>query len=144
MISYTIWNLNLCINIKNNSSHFILSSESKQNLSTPTPFPSGTDTFPSLFHFAQPSISTPLLSHYNLSVMFWIFLAQGVALFGGVALLDWMCQCGNGHLHPSPSYMEGCILVTVFRRKGRSFNSSCIRPSWMLPCSCLDDNRLNL
>jgi hypothetical protein len=42
----------------------------------------------------------PQHGRWNLTeednVMICICLAQGVALLGGVALLEWVCHCGQG------------------------------------------------
>jgi len=42
-----------------------------------------------------------------------ICLAQGVALFGGVALLEWVCHCGCRLWDPPPSCLEARILLAA-------------------------------
>ena len=78
-----------------------------------------------------------------LSVMAWITLAQRVTVFESVALLE-VCHCRHWLSNHHPSCLEVSILLAAFRWKCRTLSSSCIMPAWMLPCSCLGDNGLNL
>ena len=70
-------------------------------------------------------------------------LVQGVALLGGVALLEDVCHCGCGQWDPPPNHV-GASLLAAFRWRGRTLSSSCTMPAWTLPCFHLDDNGLNL
>ena len=40
--------------------------------------------------------------------------------------------------------LEASLLLVAFRWRSRTLSSSCTMPAWMLPCSSLDYNRLNL
>ena len=52
-----------------------------------------------------------------------------------------LCHCRKD---PHPICLDVSILLTAFRWRYRTLSSSCTMPAWMLPCSCLDDNGLNL
>ena len=67
-----------------------------------------------------------------------------MALFGGVALLEWVCYCECGLQDPALNCLEVSILLAAFRWSCRTLSSSCPIPVWMLPCSHLDENGLNL
>jgi hypothetical protein len=45
---------------------------------------------------------------------------------------------------PPPSQVRVSFLLFAFGARCRSLNSSSTMPAWMLPCSLLDDNGLNL
>jgi hypothetical protein len=79
-------------------------------------------------------------TQFSRTVIVWICLARGVALFGGVALLELVCHCGRGLWDPHPNSLEVSIQLAAFRWRCRPLSYSCTRPAWMLPCSQLDDN----
>ena len=66
------------------------------------------------------------------NVMVCICLAQGVAVLGGVALLEWVCHCGHGLLDPHPSCPEASILLAAFIQM-KMYNSQLL-----LYHACLD------
>jgi hypothetical protein len=43
--------------------------------------------------------------------MVYICLAQGVALLGSVALLNYVCHCGHGLQFPLPTCLEPSLLL---------------------------------
>ena len=51
----------------------------------------------------------------STSVMISICLAQGVALLGGMTLLEEVCHCRHGLLDPLPSHMGASLFLVVFR-----------------------------
>jgi hypothetical protein len=55
----------------------------------------------------------------------------------GVPLWVWVYD-----LHPS--FLEVSLPLAAFGWRHRTLSSSCTMPAWILPCSHLDDNRLNL
>jgi hypothetical protein len=65
-----------------------------------------------------------------------------VAPLGSVALLEEVCRCGGGF--EAPKYRKDSLLQAAFGSAHRTLSSSCTMPAWMLPCSYLDYNGLNL
>ena len=74
----------------------------------------------------------------------WICLTQGVALLGGVALLEEVCHCWGGLWDLPPSFLEVSFLLSAFGSRHRTFSSSSLSSAWMLPHPRLDDNGMNL
>jgi hypothetical protein len=70
----------------------------------------------------------------------WICSTQGVALLGGVALLEEVCNCWGEQRDLPPNHMRASLLLSAF---GWTLSSSRSTSAWMLPCSCLDDNGIN-
>jgi len=72
----------------------------------------------------------------------WICLAQGVALLGGVALLEEVCHCVSGLWDPSPSCLETVFWLPLEQDVGLSAPLA-----WGLSGCCHasrhDDNELN-
>jgi hypothetical protein len=58
--------------------------------------------------------------------------------------LEEVCHCGGGLWDTYPSCLEDNLFLEAFRSKCRTLSSSWTMPAWMRPCSCLDDNGLNL
>jgi hypothetical protein len=75
-------------------------------------------------------------------VVVWICLAQGVALSGSVALLKEVHHHGGGLC--SSSQCRKASLLAAFRSRCRTFSSPHAMPEYMLHCSCLDDDGVNL
>jgi hypothetical protein len=52
--------------------------------------------------------------------LFWVYLivciclAQGMALLGGLVLLEWVCHCGCGLKDPHPSFLGASLLLPAF------------------------------
>ena len=79
------------------------------------------------------------------NLMVCICSAQGVALLEDVAKLQEVCHSGDGLGDSPPSCQRMLILfLASFVSRYRTFISSYIMPAWMLPCFCLEDNRLSL
>ena len=63
----------------------------------------------------------------------------GCCLVGGrVSLWGWALR------DPPPSCLKAILLLSAFGSRCRTFGSSSLMSAWTLPCSCLDDNGLNL
>jgi hypothetical protein len=82
---------------------------------------------------------------FSNGVMVCICSVQGVALLEGM----WPCwsRCvivGVVSKNPYPSCLEASILLAAFRWRCRTLSSSCTMSAWMLPCSHLHDNGLDL
>jgi len=69
---------------------------------------------------------------------------QGLALLEGVALLEEVCHCGGGLGDPPPNCLRMLSLFLASSGEDVELSSSCTMPAWMLSCSRLDDNGLNL
>jgi hypothetical protein len=82
---------------------------------------------------------TPGYRMMSVCVVVYMCLGQGVALLGGVALLEEVHHCVVGF-----NILLLGALKPVFRRRCGTLSSSCTMPVWMLPCSHPDDNGLNL
>ena len=50
----------------------------------------------------------------KMFVMVCIWLGQGVAQLGGMALFEYMCHSRHGLEYPSPIFLEVSILLTAF------------------------------
>jgi hypothetical protein len=72
----------------------------------------------------------------------WIWLTQGVALLGSVALLEEVFCHGGEQWDPAPNHMGTILLLGAFTTRGRTLFG--LTSAWMLPCSHLDDNGLTL
>jgi hypothetical protein len=97
------------------------------------------------------TIQTSPLSTLSCPVMVCICLVQGVALLEDLALLEevWPCwsRCitvGLGFNTLLLTTWKAVSFLADFRWRCRTLRSSCTMPAWMLPCSCLNDNGLNL
>lgn len=72
------------------------------------------------------------------SVVVWLCLANGVALLGGVGLLEELCHCGSGIWDPPPSCLETSLLQATFISRCRILSaSSSTMSTCLLPCFLL-------
>jgi hypothetical protein len=62
----------------------------------------------------------------------------------GVTLLEEMYVCGCGFSDPHPSFLEASILLFALETRYRTLSFYYTMLARMLPCSCLNDNGLNL
>lgn len=66
-------------------------------------------------------------------------------LLEGVILLEEMCHWREGLGDPTPSCLRmHSLFLALCGWRCRTLSSSCTKPTWILPCSRLDDTGLNL
>jgi len=70
-------------------------------------------------------------------------VAQGVALFGGVALLEEVCHCRHGLPDPLPNH-AGASLLFAFEEDVELSAAPVPQLPGCCHASCYDDNGLNL